>query len=402
MSRIPLVLIVSQDSACVTGIERALTTAKQRTAVQQVERIRTALARIAGGGIDAVLIDLSSTNSIDSEKLESFLKLHAGAAPVPVLVLCEGEDDPFTIDVAQAGAFACIPKQRWGTELSQVIGSALKESCSKASWIDEDRGNKARPRQGKIIALLGAKGGVGTTSVSLNVGSSLARGSRVVIAELRPPFGTLSQYLRPQPWVRNLGHLLEISAETISRTDVEACLWPVRNIPGLSVLFAPQTSGPSEIGPEHAKTVLKHLAALADFILLDLPASLSETNRVLFRESDLLSLIVERDALCVEAAKRMLEAIEACRASPQAIGAVVVNRVPLALPLPLRDIESQLGIPTLAVIPPAADLCAGAQRARIPVISLDPESLVAGSLINFANELSGRVSSIVAFQPTLR
>ncbi len=225
----------------------------------------------------------------------------------------------------------------------------------------------------------------------------------MIIAELRPAFGTLTQYFRPQPWVRNVGHLLDLGAEEIGRADVEACLWPVRNIPGLSILFAPQTIARSaEIGPEYAKPILKHLAAIADFILLDLTASVSETNRALFRESDLLSLIVERDALCVEAAKTMLQAIEAAQASPQEIGAVIVNRVPLALPMPLRDIESQLRIPTLAVIPPAADLCASAQRARVPVISFDPESLVAGSLVNLANELSGRVSSTGALQPNLR
>ncbi len=399
MSRIPLVLVVSQDSACVAAIQQALTTGKQHATVQAVERVRTALARIAGGGIDIVLIDLSSTTMSQDEKLDSFRKLQGAAAAVPIVAVCGGENDPFTIDAVKAGAFACIPKERWSTELARVVLSATAKSS-----LDQDYADKTRPRRsGKIIAMLGAKGGVGATSVSLNLGGSLARGSSVVIAELRPAFGTLSQYLRPHAWVRNVGHLLDLSAEAVSRADVEACLWPVRNIPGLSILFAPQTADRStEIGPEHAASIVKHLTAIADFVLLDLPASLSETNRALLRASDLLSLVVERDALCVEAGKTMLEAIQVSQASPQEIGTVVVNRVPLALPMPLRDIESALRIPTLAVVPPAADLCASAQRARIPVISFDPESLIASSLLNFANQLSGHLSSTVASVPSLR
>ncbi len=154
MSKIPLVLVVSPDSACAAAVQNALTTGKQPIAHQVVERVRTALARIAGGGIDAILIDLSSTTTIQSEKLESFLKLHNGAPAVPIVVLCEGEDDPFMGEAAEAGAFACMPRLRWSTELAQVVRSALEGSS-----VAEDHEEKAHPRRlSKIIALLGAKG----------------------------------------------------------------------------------------------------------------------------------------------------------------------------------------------------------------------------------------------------
>ena len=45
------------------------------------------LARIAGGGVDLILVDLSSSARTESEKLESVAKLRAAAPQLPIVVL---------------------------------------------------------------------------------------------------------------------------------------------------------------------------------------------------------------------------------------------------------------------------------------------------------------------------
>ncbi len=106
--------------------------------------------------------------------------------------------------------------------------------------------------------------------------------------------------------------------------------------------------------------------------------------------SDILALVVERDVLSVDSAKAKLSAFESLGIVPQEAGLVIVNRVPLAAPMALPDIESQVGLPTFAVIPPAADLCAAAYRVHIPVVKLDAQSSMATSFANLAKRLSGR------------
>jgi nitrogenase subunit NifH len=101
-----------------------------------------------------------------------------------------------------------------------------------------------------------------------------------------------------------------------------------------------------------------------------------------------IGVVVERDPICVAAAKEMLKAIQSWEASPAVLGAIVVNRVVFASPLELADIELQLGIPILGVIPPAPDLCAAAYNAKCSLVALDPESLAAQSFAALAEKLA--------------
>jgi Flp pilus assembly CpaE family ATPase len=132
------------------------------------------------------------------------------------------------------------------------------------------------------------------------------------------------------------------------------------------------------------------LSTLADYVVLDLPASLSEANRAAVQDADVLTLVAERDPFSIEAGKRMLETILNWNAPAPVFGAVIVNRSALAVPLDLAEIEIQLAMPILGVIPPAPDLCVAAQKAGAPLALHDPESLAGRSLAALAERISLR------------
>jgi hypothetical protein len=67
----------------------------------------------------------------------------------------------------------------------------------------------------------------------------------------------------------------------------------------------------------------------------------------------------------------------------------VINRTALVSPIPITYIESELSVPIFGVIPPAPDLCAAAQKARIPLVKFDAESLVASSFRDLVNVVVG-------------
>jgi hypothetical protein len=90
----------------------------------------------------------------------------------------------------------------------------------------------------------------------------------------------------------------------------------------------------------------------------------------------------------------MAQAIEAWEGTPQPIEMIVVNRAVLSCPMPLAEVETQLGFPPLAVVPPGPDLCLGAQHVHLPVIAFQPESLVADSLTGLAEKCA-------SFMPTV-
>lgn len=72
--------------------------------LQCVESIPTAVARIGGGGVDAIVLDLSLRDSHWSDALGGFLHLSQAAPNVPVIVLGDTQDEGLTLRAMRAGA----------------------------------------------------------------------------------------------------------------------------------------------------------------------------------------------------------------------------------------------------------------------------------------------------------
>jgi Flp pilus assembly CpaE family ATPase len=224
--------------------------------------------------------------------------------------------------------------------------------------------------------------------VALNVATCLAGQSRVVLVELQPSLATLPHYFRRKERHGSLPDLLKMAR--LGPVQVESCLWPCLPVPGLRILFGPQnlTDG-AHLDPALVKELLQVLSVQAEFVVLDLPAGLSTANCVAIQASQVLGLVLDRDPVCLSMAARVLREIESIDPVPQVMGTVVVSRAPVAIPGELAAIEKQLNLAPLGVIAPAPDQFLAAQHARIPVVTMDPESVAAGTLAALAQTLGG-------------
>jgi pilus assembly protein CpaE len=382
-----LVVLIGGDAASTEPIRVALARREGWCRLQCAGSVSMGLARVAGGGVNLILLDLSLSRADGDEALSHFHKLRNQAMGVPIVLLCGVEQVGLALNAVRAGAAAYMTKDRCATELEPLVQSVVE---SRRQPLDSPGKKELANRQaGKIITLLGTKGGVGATTLALNVGSILARRNKAIVAELRPSLGTLAQFVRLHAQTRNLTDLLHMTPSSIAEIQTASCLWPYKPIPGLRLLFGPQTTDAgASFTQAHAKAILAMLTRLADFILIDLPAAaLSDTNRAVIQASDLLALVVERDPICLQAAKMILRAIELWSDAPP-IGAIIVNRTALASSVSMAEIEFQLGIPTLGVIPPAADVCIAAYNAHTPLVAFDSESLIAGSITSLTEKLA--------------
>jgi pilus assembly protein CpaE len=381
-----LALLIGNDPAGIELIRGALAHGESGFRLQCVGSLPTGIARIAGGDVKVVLLDLALCPGEGNERLGHFLKLHEAAPGVPIVVLCCAEEEDLALSAVRAGAADYTVKERCATDIERLLQSVVERCWRPLDSVRAETSLARRP--GTVITVLGAKGGVGATTVALNVGSVLARRNRTIVAEFRPTLGTLAQIFQVQARTRNITCLLDTEPAMIAEVPAASCLWSCRSIPGLSLLFGPQTLEPCrELGQTHAIAILATLAKLADFVVVDLPAALTVSNRAVIQASDLLVLVVERDPVCVQVGKMTRQAVEAWNDAPD-MGAVIVNRAPLSVSASLAEVEHQLGIPIFGVIPPAPDVCCAAQNAHVPLVVFDPESLAAGSLAALAERLA--------------
>ena len=400
------VLLIDPDSIALDAIRRVLGDQASHFKLRRVADVPTAIARIWGGGIDLVLLNLASgANPVEfaspaeiagrtENLLAPFRELQEKAQGVPLVILCHSAAEDLARAAVAEGAAAYLLREACPADLLQVLRSTAGKAALSPTI---QRTLAPSGKGGKIIAFMGAKGGVGTTTVALNVAAVLASRHRVILTELHPELGSLPLYFQPHRSMRDIGALLTAAAERpgeIPLRELESCLWPVKNVPGLQVLFGSRSQQNSvPLDPANVTRILALASEIADYVIVDLPASLSETNRAVLENSDCLALVVERDPISVQSAKLILNRVDSWKAGRLSIGAVILNRAALVSPMPFAEIDAELRVATLGVIPPAPDLCATAQHAHSPMVTLDPDCLVSVALRNLSQEIEDAVPS---------
>ena len=383
MDKGTLILLIDQSTAGIDSMRRVLADRAHHFRVQRVDDVPTALARILGGGVDIVLLNLPAATGSQSERLLPFIELRSQAQGVPIVVLCGSADESLAEAAIREGAADYLIREAYDVYLLRVLRSVSAKTGVTAA---PRRNSASTGRGGRILAFMGSKGGAGATTVALNVAAALAENQRVILADFHPEVGTLAQYFQPHRSVPDLGDLLR------SESGLDSCLWPSKTVPGLQVLFGSRNlDAPLELTPSNIQFALAALTEAADYVVADIPTSLSDANRALIEEAALLALVVERDSLAVDSARLLLRAIDSWKAGRVALGAVLVNRAALVSPMPLAEIEVQLAIPILGVIPPAADLCAAAQRAHSPLLTFEADSLPAIALRALSRSIAQQV-----------
>jgi DNA-binding response OmpR family regulator len=241
------------------------------------------------------------------------------------------------------------------------------------------------PAAGKVLGFIGAKGGTGTTTVALNVAAALARQGKTVTAlELRSHFGTFSAQLGGPP-LETLSDLLELEPAAITAQALSSHLIP--HSAGLRLLFGPQkVEQYKNIEYAQAEAIVKGLARLGEYTLIDLPAYPAEANQAALQLCNFITLVIEPDPGSLKAGKLMLDLMKWWQVNRGIVSAVVVNLK--SLKVNLAELKAQLGCEIMGVVPPAAETCLVAQARALPLVLYQPESVVAIQLNEIASRLS--------------
>ncbi|MCW5982102.1 MAG: response regulator [Bryobacteraceae bacterium] len=353
--------------------------------VEWVQDLATASECVAAESFDAILLDL---NLPDSQGFNTFARMQADASDIPILVLTGLEDDSVGLRAIQRGAQDYLAK----SELSGAAAArALRYAIERNRKRLHELRNARTSLRGKLIAFMGVKGGVGTTTVLLNVAALIAKNSRRTVAavELRPDFGSFVSHLHETP-AHTLADILRMDLATLTDRVIEKCA--CRSRVGFDVLFSPQDHTQfASPAAEDVTYLLERLAYRSFYTLVDLPSRLSDVNEAVLRACDLTVLVTERDPSSVAAAKVALGFLRREEPSAPETALVVVNRSLMIDGEAPKQIEAQLACPLLGVVPPAPDVAASAQKFGIPMALHRPLSAPAAMLNSITEKIVSRL-----------
>ena len=209
--------------------------------------------------------------------------------------------------------------------------------------VEAKQRKKARAgTRGKVITLVGAKGGTGVTSLALHLALELAHGGKrkCLLVDQHPALGDASLYLGMG---RHQYSFYEL-ASNAERLDEELLRgFLLQHNSGLHLLDSPETvdaiHGASPSSVEHT---LAFLAETYQFVVVDCSPGLTDGTRACISQSEQVAIVLTAELPSVRNAVRYMEHLSRLGFSSSGIH-VVLNRHSKKGPLSDDRIEKALG-----------------------------------------------------------
>ena len=206
----------------------------------------------------------------------------------------------------------------------------------------------AAPTVGRLLTILGAKGGTGVTTAAANAALLLHRqGTRTLLLDLDLEAGNLAltMGLRPRYSVADL-------LENFHRVD-ESLLSSlvVSHRSGVDLLASPllPESMPGVNG-DQASAALRLLRRHYDLVVADLARPYSEFGKAALEAADAVFLMLVPDVLAIHGAKRLLPLIRRRAEGRSGRIDVVLNRAGPDDQIQRKDVEEALDLPSVKVL----------------------------------------------------
>ncbi len=248
------------------------------------------------------------------------------------------------------------------------------------------RGPGGAMHQGRIVTVFSPKGGVGKTTVSVNLALALAdRGARkVCLVDLDLAFGDVAITLQLFP-SHTIEHAIG-SEDSIDAPLLESLL--TRHADSVMVLAAPNHPDVRErVTPMLVSRVLKALRESFDYIVVDTAPAFDEQTLTALDETDECVIVATLDVPTLKNVKVALETLEMLDIARDHRH-LLLNRADDNVGLGAERVESILGMPVASMVETSMDIAA-ATNAGQPIMIANPSHSFSKSLAEFSTRLTG-------------
>jgi pilus assembly protein CpaE len=243
---------------------------------------------------------------------------------------------------------------------------------------------------GRTIAFVGAKGGVGSSTVAHNVAWAISRDfeSDVVVADLDLPFGTAGLDFNQDP---SQGIAEAVNApDRLDDNFLERLLAKCSD--HLSLLAAPATLDRTyDFGENAFEQIIDIAQSGVPAVILDIPHLWTNWAKATLLGADEIVITAEPDLANLRNAKNLVDLLRQAR-STDAPPRLVINKSGLAKrpEIKIDDFASALSLTPIATIPFDAQLFGNAANNGQMIAEAEPKSPVATTFELVARTVTGR------------
>ena len=280
------------------------------------------------------------------------------------------------IKVMRAGAKEFVTKPVMESEFKEVINNLTQEL------------NCVEPAQNcKIISTFSNKGGIGKTSIAVNLALELAQMSKekVALIDLNLQLGDVSTFLDMTP-----PFAMDYIADNIHNLDEEELLKTLSKYKNTSlyVIADPLNIDKSQdITAEQIKSILNALKKTFSYIVIDIGTNIDTKTITALDNSDLILLIAIVNLPAIRSTQRCMELFEKLGYPADKIK-LVLNRYMENEDIKTSDIEEVVKQKVYWKIPNNYLTMMSAINKGVPVSEINPEANIAINYKDFASKIS--------------
>ncbi len=329
---------------------------------------------------DIVLMDINMPDMTGVEATEVILQRY----PTTTVIMMSIEDGKEYLQKAFAiGARGYLTKPFSGEELKSTIHSIFQMEQQRMTQVSPAQEREVD--KGKIITVFSTKGGVGKTTLAINLAVQYAQKyhKRVALLDLDLQFGDVSIMLNLNPQ-RTVAQLVQEQGE-LDEGLVENYL--IQHSSKVKVLPAPLKPAYSElIKPEDIKNILEILRMNYDYVFVDTAPSYDDHTLNALDMSDEILVVSTIDLSTLKNIRLCLDVMKELNYSNEKLK-LILNKATEKLGLSYQDVERTLGIKIYAYISSDEKSAVSAVNYGIPVLLSYPKSKVSEGIRSLAHML---------------
>lgn len=246
------------------------------------------------------------------------------------------------------------------------------------------------PFVGKQISVVGAKGGVGASTIAHNLAWALAENAKVntTLVDLDLSFGTTALDFNQEPTQTIADALLQ--PERADDAVIERLLTKASD--RLSLFSAPASIGQiMDIPDESYLSVIEVVRRNVPYLVLDLPHVWSRWVQRTLVASDEVIVVCQPDLASLRNGKNYIDQLKAARPNDNPPRLIInMSGVPKRPEIPVKDFGAAIGIEPEVILPFEPELFGTAANNGQMISETDPTARSSQAIDHLASLLTGR------------
>ncbi len=372
-------IILSADEAFTANVRATLLKQEGVKVVAEVDEPALLTQAVQQFPVDVLLVDLDPS---PETLLPAVGEAAAATGHLAIFAASESTDGQLILKAYRMGIKEFLPKP--------IDVKALQEAIERVEVEKKDTA-----KQGKLINVVGASGGVGTTLITTNLAVELAAilasetdptgaAGRVTIVDLDYRYGQVATLLDVDPKY-TIADLCG-SPEALEPQVIGRALTQHRS--GVQILGRPNhLSEADTITAAACIGVFSNLVLLTDYVIADGPTRFDVAGKAVLALSDVTLLIVQQSVPCVRNAARVLENMRETGHNLDRVH-LVCNRIGHgAVHLSAKDMTETLGLELFASVPDDWETANGTINLGEPLLFHSPKSKLRLAIQEIAERL---------------